>query len=70
MNKTPIKQYYKVNKRYMLANWKKDFIREKYNFSMLKYITALIFHIEDNVNYIEFTEHDLINISKDLYRSL
>ena len=35
--------YFKRNTRYIIRNWKQEFIREKYNFSLCRYIS---FHVE------------------------
>lgn len=37
-----LKSIYKHNKKYILANWKKEFVRERYGFSSLRYIKDIL----------------------------
>ena len=39
--------YFKRNNRYIIKNWRQEFIREKYNFSICQYIQAHIERLSD-----------------------
>lgn len=70
MNKNTLSGYWKANKRKILSNWRNhEFIREKHGFSMLRYIQAVIGHIQNDISGLE---HDIEigEIERYLYRKL
>ena len=60
--------YWKTNKRRIIRNWRKnEFIREKHQFSALRYIQHIITHIDNqNLN----CDLPIGTIEQELYKKL
>lgn len=60
--------YYKANKRSIISNWKKEFIRAKYNYSMLCYINNIVEHIL-SIKGLDI-DIEIGVIERELYRTI
>lgn len=61
-------KYWKANKRAIKSNWKKEFIRAKYDYSMLAYINSITAHIL-SIKGLDI-DIELGVIERELYRTI
>ncbi len=63
--------YYKINKKAIKRNWRQPFIKEKYNYSILKFIASQKEYIEELIerNSLE-VDIKIGEIERDLYKTL
>jgi len=61
-------KYWNANKKAIKSNWKKEFIRAKYGYSMLSYINSIINHIL-SIKGLNI-DMELGIIERELYRTI
>lgn len=63
-----LSKYWQANKRAIKSNWKKEFIRAKYGYSILSYINSILEHIL-SIKGLDI-DIELGMIERELYRTI